>query len=505
MLCKKQPHLISESSKQSHFDGVIGNFTENFHLTSSIVNFALKRANDRFTHESLLDDYKQLFDTTPIGFFRSTEDGKLILLNPAMIKMFRFDSEKEMKSLQIRDLYFDPERRKLVLDNFRNKGYYHSQQERMKRKNGELFWVSMQARAIYDNNGNFEYYEGSIIDISKQKKLEDEIKQSENQYRKLFENTGTGVCVVNEDFIIVLCNKRFEEITGYIKQDIENKLKWTDFIPKEEMKKLCKLSDQLRDESGILPNRFETNLIDKTGEERNILVFVDFLPEKKQSVSSIIDITDLKLIESELIESELKYRGFVQNFDGIAYRGNIDFTPIFFHGKTEEITGYTEEEFISGYIQWDKLILEDDLDKLNSSFTQIAEVPNFHDTREYRIKTKDQKIKWLREHIMNIIDQNGVITGVQGTLRDISTQKQTEKELINAINQIEKNLEQFTVLVDSIRNPLAVIVGLVDYYGEEEKEIVIKHANLIDDIIKHIEERTAESEEVRKFMLKYFY
>ena len=106
---------------------------------------------------------------------------------------------------------------------------------------------------------------------------------------------------------------------------------------------------------------------------------------------------------------------------------------------------------------------------------------------------------------MNIIDQNGVITGVQGTLRDISTQKQTEKELINAINQIEKNLEQFTVLVDSIRNPLAVIVGLVDYYGEEEKEIVIKHANLIDDIIKHIEERTAESEEVRKFMLKYFY
>ena len=89
-------------------------------------------------------------------------------------------------------------------------------------------------------------------------------------------------------------------------------------------------------------------------------------------------------------------------------------------------------------------------------------------------------------------------------VRDISDRKKAEKEIVTAFEQIEKNLEQFSVLIDSIRNPLAVIVGLIDQYGKDEKEIAIKHVNLIDDIISHIDERTQESREVRDYLKKYF-
>ena len=53
-----------------------------------------------------------------------------------------------------------------------------------------------------------------------------------------------------------------------------------------------------------------------------------------------------KIAVDALRESEDRYRSFVQNFRGIAFQGRMDFTPIFFHGAAEEITGYTEREFL---------------------------------------------------------------------------------------------------------------------------------------------------------------
>jgi len=63
-----------------------------------------------------------------------------------------------------------------------------------------------------------------------------------------------------------------------------------------------------------------------------------------------------KQTEESLRESEVRYRSFVENFLGIAFRGGMDFRVIFFHGAVEEISGYTEEEFTSGTLKWDDII-----------------------------------------------------------------------------------------------------------------------------------------------------
>jgi PAS domain S-box-containing protein len=79
------------------------------------------------------------------------------------------------------------------------------------------------------------------------------------------------------------------------------------------------------------------------------------------SVAVYTDISERVRFEVELKESEQRYRSFLQNFQGIAYRGSMDFTPIFFHGAVEEITGYTEAEFVSGKPRWDQVIHPEDL------------------------------------------------------------------------------------------------------------------------------------------------
>ena len=69
-------------------------------------------------------------------------------------------------------------------------------------------------------------------------------------------------------------------------------------------------------------------------------------------------------IDQKLRESEERYRGFVQNFLGIAFRLNPDFSLVFLHGATEALTGYREEEFMSGSMTWEMLLHPDDAGRM---------------------------------------------------------------------------------------------------------------------------------------------
>ena len=147
-------------------------------------------------------------------------------------------------------------------------------------------------------------------------------------------------------------------------------------------------------------------------------------------LSIITDITQRKQAEKALRESEERYRSFVQHFQGIAYRGNMNFMPIFFHGAVEEITGYTEAEFLSGNPRWDQVIHpEDKTVFFTEDERKLHTVPNYAFEREYRIVRKDGQTRWVQEVIQNVCDESGKPAKVQGTVHDITERKRAEEEL----------------------------------------------------------------------------
>jgi PAS domain S-box-containing protein len=127
------------------------------------------------------------------------------------------------------------------------------------------------------------------------------------------------------------------------------------------------------------------------------------------------DITGHKQARKDLKESEERYRSFLQNFQGIAYKGNIDWTAIFFHGAVEKITGYVEDDFINGNPAWMEIIHPDDIPRIQESIGKIHDEPNYSTSREYRIICRDGSQRWVCDLIRNICDDSGKPVMVQGT------------------------------------------------------------------------------------------
>jgi len=192
---------------------------------------------------------------------------------------------------------------------------------------------------------------------------------------------------------------------------------------------------------------------------------INELIELRQSISKLVRKKDeFKRLKKILPKTEELYHLFVENFQGIAFMGKIDFTPIFFKGAVEEITGYTEEEFLKGEPRWNQVIYPEDIARISKSLEAIRLKPRYHTEREYRIVRKDGQIRWIYELIQNICDSSGNPILVQGTLYDISERRRAEEAL-------RESEDEYRSLVESTDDSIYLVDRNYRYLFINKKHI----------------------------------
>jgi len=144
-------------------------------------------------------------------------------------------------------------------------------------------------------------------------KAEDALRESEGRYRTIFENTGTALTIIEEDTTISLVNSRFEELSGCTAAEIEGKKSWRDFVVPGDIPFMEEQHRLRRTGPANAKSRYEFRFRTKTGDVRDILLFVGVMPGTLRSVASFLDITDRKEAYQQLSESEKKFAGLFQS------------------------------------------------------------------------------------------------------------------------------------------------------------------------------------------------
>jgi PAS domain S-box-containing protein len=162
---------------------------------------------------------------------------------------------------------------------------------------GEI--IDIEISSTYFNFNGKDGIQAFIKDIRKRKKAEEHLKKSEINYKQIFESTGTAMLFI-EDKTISLINGECEKISGYTRDEIEGKKKWTEFVAPGD-RYLLEKNHKLRRIDENLPTNFEFKLVDKYGQYHNAFMTISMIPGTKKSVASIIDLTDIQKAEEMLV------------------------------------------------------------------------------------------------------------------------------------------------------------------------------------------------------------
>jgi len=165
--------------------------------------------------------YRSIFENAIEGIFQTTPAGQYLNVNPALAKMYGYDSTRDLVAgLTAIDnqLYVDPKRRAEFVRLMQEHGAVRGFESEIYRKDGSTMWISENARAVRDASGTLSYFEGMVEDITERKRLETELQASGEKLSALINNIDDSIWSIDAGYRLVTFNatfsKGFEETFG---------------------------------------------------------------------------------------------------------------------------------------------------------------------------------------------------------------------------------------------------------------------------------------------------
>lgn len=324
-------------------------------------------------------------------------------------------------------------------------------------------------KAAYRNlNGDMEGLVGVMLDITGQKRTEGSLLKSEERYRLAAEQTGQLIYEFDLRNGYGEWAGAVKELTGYTYNEMQNfsYYDWLEHIHpderrrvQQEFKKCWNTGEKFNEEF-----RFRR----KDGSYFSVENKGVYLKDEEGLVCKALgvmkDITELKLSSEKLKESEEMYRSFLQNFKGIAFKLDRNFTPLFMEGAVEEITGYTEKDLISGRINFFNLLDPEDFSLLDNCRKKMSAAPNSIMEYDYRFRRKDGTVRWVHELIHNICNEKGETEFIQGYAYDITQKKKAEETLAKAEAIGMREIHH------RIKNNLQIVSSLLSLQADKFKD-----------------------------------
>ncbi|MBB6499207.1 PAS domain S-box protein [Pedobacter cryoconitis] len=334
-------------------------------------------------------------------------------------------------------------------------------------------------QTIRDQQGHLQYFktykfpfldaqgEGNIVgaisfDITKNKQLEEDLYQSDAQFKQAFEHSLIGMALITPEGRWIRANSSLCKILGYTEVELQL-LHIQDITHPDDLALSMAYLKDLAD--GTTENvKVEKRYIHKNGTVIWVVVSVTMLNDSMGNplhyVSQIEDITKRKEIEEDLYLSEKKYRTIFENVQDVFYQTNQQGLVTEVSPSIEQYSGYLRGQII-GHPVTDFYYYLQDRERIVEILRTEKSVIDF----EVRLKTSNEELRYASVNARLIIE-NGKITGTEGSMRDVTTRKFQENALKALNTELTASNEQknrlLSIIGHDLRNPISGSLQLLD-------------------------------------------
>ena len=431
-------------------------------IAGTMRDITERKKSETLLHQSE-EKYRDIFVNAQEGIFQTSVAGSYLSANPALAKMYGFESPEEMLNSRTnisKDAYVDPDERRNFLRSMEENGFVKGYEYEVKRKDGRTIWFYEDAKAIKDKNGNIQYFEGYVVDITDRKLAENALNEKNNLLTNLIINMQEGILLEGSDRKIALTNQQFCDMFGIpappealIGADCSRSAEESQCLFKNPEKFIADINLILANKKSVYNDTLE--LVDGRHFER------DYIPTYQEDHYSghlwkYRDITQRKQMELALVASEMKYRSLVENINDVIFE--VDFQGIikYIAPSIEKITGYSANELIGQKFSY---FVGENAGIISKRLLSLEE--NKVSVNEYKILTKSGQPCYIRLATKAVFE-NGKFTSSSGTLIDITDRKLAEEGLKKLSQAIEQS-PVMTYITDTS--------GLIDYVNPKVLEL----------------------------------
>ena len=410
--------------------------------------------------------YRALTEAIPCAIYRCAcdDDWTMHFLSDAILEVSGYPASDFIgNSVRTYASIIHPDDRKhvreCVLDGVARKESY-AVEYRITHADGSVRWVYEKGQGVFGATGETAWLDGVIVDITERRRSQEALRESEERYRLLAENATDILWQMD-------MSGRFTFVSpavGLFGYEVED---WVghhvlEFLPPHERPTF--LERFARDPQDPQLRRYEVQMLKKDGSLVWMDVSADFAmdndrPTCVQGVAR--DITERKLAEQALRESEELYRGIVENSFDMIMLTDSDGTITYLSPSATTVIGHRPEELIGTKRS---IVHPDDVANVMAKLEDALNGGRGSGL-ENRIITKAGETKWVSHSWVSVMDGNQTKT-VVSVVRDITAHRQMEEARKKALEDLERAYDlqrQFlSSVTHEVRTPLTAVCGYAE-------------------------------------------
>jgi PAS domain S-box-containing protein len=378
--------------------------------------------------------YRTLYENAPIGIYRTTPDGRILMANPTLVRLLGFSSFDELATRNLEKEGFEATYpRSQFKELVEREGEVTGLEAAWIRRDNSVIFIRENAKAIRGEDGNILYYEGTVEDITERKKAEDALKKERHRLFSVLDVLPAYVYIQAADYSIPFVNRKFRELFG----DPGDRPCYEVFHGRSEP---CEDCLTLR----VLKTRTSQSYEWTSKDGRVYMIFEDLFPTidgPEMVVEVGIDITERKKAEEEIkaqshfLESLIEQSPlptFVIDSEGICVMVNKAFLKAYRVPQKEMVLGrnaLTEPANVrQGVVKYIKEALSG----------KIVETPETEFISPY-----EDKMTVTKSRLFPIFDPTNSLTNVVVLHEDVTERKRAEEAL-------RESEEKYRELAESI-------------------------------------------------------